>query len=158
MTKPFPPGHKRATRKDRLAPKVCPRCGVEFHSSHRKQVHCSRSCGGKTPKALPAIQRFWASFEPELNTGCWLWTASLAGAGYGQLYIDGRHVGAHRFSYQTFRGEVPRGMLVCHRCDTRPCVNPDHLFVGTYLDNLLDCIAKGRHRNGWTADKEGSRL
>jgi hypothetical protein len=59
-----------------------------------------------------------------------------------------RHLKAHRFSYGLLRGEIPFGIYVCHHCDNRLCVNPDHLFLGTNQDNLADMRQKGRHIKG----------
>lgn len=64
----------------------------------------------------------------------------------GPKSVDRR---AHRASYQAFRGPIPRGLFVCHRCDTPSCVNPDHLFLGTVYDNNADRKAKGRARGEW---------
>ena len=82
---------------------------------------------------------------PEPMSGCWLWTGSTTGAGkYGGLQADGRLQRSHRLQWERFNGPIPKGLLVCHHCDTPLCVNPDHLFLGTYADNRKDSIKKGR--------------
>ncbi len=82
---------------------------------------------------------------PEPNSGCWLWDKHVHPVtGYGSISIDGRTKSAHRVAYAIFKGPIPAGLLVCHKCDVRSCVNPQHLFLGTYLDNNLDKIRKGR--------------
>lgn len=84
----------------------------------------------------------------EALTGCLLWTGSLDAYGYGQvkLVINKLDKKAHRLSWQMHRGLIPDGMVVRHTCDTPACINPDHLEIGTQLDNIADRVARGRSR------------
>lgn len=83
---------------------------------------------------------------PEPNSGCWLWMLGCYPSGYGKLWHDSSSEGAHRASWKAFNGQIPAGLCVLHRCDERTCVNPRHLFVGTFRDNTLDMMIKGRGR------------
>jgi hypothetical protein len=74
---------------------------------------------------------------------CWVWLGSLV-KGYGQLMVKRRPIRAHRVSWELSNGAIPAGAHVLHHCDNRRCVNPAHLFLGSNLDNIADCKAKGR--------------
>ena len=104
------------------------------------------------------LERFFAKVNK--TDTCWLWTACLNFPnGYGLFSIPKQHgksITSHRLSYIIHKGEIPEGMLVCHTCDVKQCVNPDHLFVGSYADNNHDCIAKGRQGyHGCPGEKNG---
>ena len=94
---------------------------------------------------VPVKEKLEAYSIPEPNSGCWLWLAYTNSAGYGSVIDNGKNKSAHRASYEEFVGPIPEGILVCHRCDTPSCINPNHLFLGTYADNAKDCVNKKRH-------------
>lgn len=99
--------------------------------------------GKRGPLAGIAIEdRFWPYVEK--TDGCWLWTGRKNRDGYGYVSIDSKPVGAHRIAYSLNVGAIPDGLFVLHRCDTPPCVNPSHLFLGTNTDNMRDASGKGR--------------
>ena len=88
-------------------------------------------------------QRFHESYVREPMSGCWLWTKSDNGH-YGLLSRDGKQQRAHRISYDLHVGPIPDGLVVMHICDNTLCVNPNHLRVGTQLENIKDRDVKGR--------------
>lgn len=105
------------------------------------------------------LERFEAYVSPEPNTGCWLWTGALRN-GYGVIGLGAKWLGidyAHRVSWLMFRGLtlITIGFELCHRCDMRSCVNPDHLFLGTRSENIDDAKKKGRLERLWARGPVG---
>ena len=120
------------------------------------KTRCPNGCGQFLPMRGPhkcvgtLRERLLANCTPEPNTGCWLWTGNTAPRenGYGQISLKDRPLRAHRAAWEQFRGPIPAGLFVCHRCDVPCCINPDHLFLGTAAQNTADMVAKGRKAMG----------
>ena len=91
-------------------------------------------------------KRFWDKVDK--SGDCWEWKGAKNPDGYGRFRLRSRLVQAHRFVYSLAYGNIPRGLCVCHHCDNPGCVNPNHLFLGTLVDNQRDSIAKERCSRG----------
>jgi len=117
--------------------------GKKAKTSPAKISELAKECGVWRDPMQLAIERFWARVDK--SGACWVWTGSKDQDGYGCSVsrLLGRR--AHRASWEIVNGKIPKGMQVLHTCDNPPCVNPDHLFLGTHKINMWDRSKKGRH-------------
>jgi hypothetical protein len=101
-------------------------------------------------KKTESPSEFWASASP----GCWEWGGARDKDGYGQTRFGMKRVKAHRKAWELLEGPIPDGLYVLHQCNNPPCIRPDHLYLGTALDNGIDRKGRERpHRSNYTLSR-----
>jgi hypothetical protein len=133
--------HDSTTSNFKRPQRPCVQCGQLFQPLNDVKRFCGKRCYGDAKKQ-PTEERFWPHVHK--TDTCWLWTSGCNEHGYGRISHNRRMELAHRISWMLHNGSIPKGLFVLHRCDNPPCVNPDHLWLGTYTDNARDMAAKGR--------------
>ena len=124
----------------------------ECRGASRDHQRLRRLAAGRKPQRPGSSfgddfpERFWARVTT--GPGCWLWSGATKNGRYGYVQFRGRIWAAHRVAWHLTHGEIPPGLVICHKCDVEQCCRPDHLFVGTQADNMRDMREKGRARNG----------
>lgn len=137
-----------------LSAGVCERCGRDFVFRARDRSRfCSADCRGgvniygkrRRMSEKDYAANFWRRCQ-QTASGCMEWTATRFRRGYGKVAMFGssKVTSAHRVAWELTNGPIPDGLWVLHKCDNRSCCRPDHLFLGTPLDNVQDMLRKGR--------------
>lgn len=139
-------GNKKIIRQQKLLQGTTQSCGCIRKEKSKKRA-------SKFNLVVDEKQYIFDRIKINEETGCWEWTGTCFSNGYARAGLSkrkGRKFSqrASRMAHEVFVGEIPPGLLMCHKCDNKKCVNPDHLFLGTTKDNMQDMVNKGRSLKG----------
>ena len=138
--------------------KKCQVCHKEFKIQNQrdeKAKFCSWKCRKVKNLSINYLLQF---IEIDDKTKCWNWKSTKDKNKYGTKKYKGKYYKTHRLFYEICNGKIPKDMCVCHRCDNPSCCNPDHLFLGTQLENIQDMINKNRQRSAIGEINKSSKL
>ena len=130
---------------------TCKQCGAMFfvkpsRITTGRGIFCSRACHSDFERFTPE-RDFWPRvIKDSAPDGCWEWSGYVSKSGYS--HCTNRSLNVHRIAWEWANGPIPPGKFVLHQCDNRICVRPDHLFLGTHIENMLDMRMKGRSARG----------
>lgn len=145
---------------------TCSVCGSEKVVGRllcRKHYQALWRVGAHETHALdkrPIKERLMEKMTPAPN-GCWEWTGGMRADGYGLVWFEGKAQRAHRIAYQVLKGPLDTKDVLCHKCDNRKCINPDHIFIGSRADNVRDAASKNRMPHGkshWNATLSDAQI
>ena len=136
-------------QKTRIATKTDRNAG-QFKGQPLVFIHTHSLHINHNPQSFPTIEdAFWSHVIKLGDNQCWSWKGYTM-KGYGMFTYKNEQYLAHRISYVIHKGPIPKGMEICHSCDNPICTNPSHLWCGTQLDNIADCVSKKRNKNQYT--------